>query len=144
MRRFRVIFKVRWIMVIVAGVAIGIWADRMRQRRVVYLRAAAPHALNEAFYARLAQDLAGVPQPPPPRMGAAFLPDGSAVEFVTSGPSPQVYYPFGSRNFADEATLARLIALCDRAAAREGKLRRVFEYHASRPWLTYYPGQLKP
>ena len=91
----------------------------------------------EVFYSDLALDLAGVQRQP--RSWMALLPDGTAVEFVTHGTSPRIYYPQGTKNLADDATLARLIAMCNQEAARERAIRRKFERMAACPWLSSDP-----
>ncbi len=114
----------------------------MWRRREFYLEQAAPHAHMEAFYADLALDLAGVQRQPQSRIVDALLPDGTAVKFVTHGPSPRIYYPLGTKNLADDATVARLIAMCNQEAAKDGAIRRMFERKASRPWLLSNPTPL--
>jgi hypothetical protein len=126
-------------MVLVAIAAICVWAERMWRRRALYLEQAAQHASMEAHYSDLALDFAGVPRQPPTVTVSVLTPDGKAVQFVTHGPSPRVYYPLGTKNLADEATLTRLINMCKQEAAHEGAIRRMFERNAARPWLRFNP-----
>ncbi len=94
----------------------------MWRRRQFYLEQAAPHAQMEAFYSDLALDLAGVERQPPFRIVSALTPDGKGLQFVTHGPSPRIYYPLGTTNLADDATVTRLIAMCKKEAAKEGAI----------------------
>jgi hypothetical protein len=126
-------------MLAVAVAALCFGAERIWRRREFYLEQAVPHAHSEAFYSDLALDLAGVQRQPPSRIVDALLPDGTAVQFVTHGPSPRIYYPLGTKNLADDATVARLIAMCNQEAARERAIRRKFERMAARPWLLSDP-----
>jgi hypothetical protein len=139
----RVRLKLRWLMVLVALVALSLWAERMWKRRAFYLEQAAPHAKMEAFYSGLALDLAGVPRQPPSRTVSALTPDGKGIKFLTHGPAPRVYYPLGSNELADEATFKRLIAMCQQEAAKEGAIRRLYERQASHPWLPFDPERLE-
>jgi hypothetical protein len=134
----RIRFTMRWMMVMVATAALLFWAERMWQRRAYYLERAA-HVHLEAHYSDLALDPAGVPRQPATSTVDALLPDGTAVEFKTHGRSPQIYYPLGSKNLADQATVNRLIAMCKQEAARRRAIRRMFERNAARPWLPFNP-----
>jgi hypothetical protein len=134
-------FKLRSLMFAVAVAALCFGAERMWRRRQFYLEQAAPHAQMEAFYSDLALDLAGVERQPPFPVGTYFflLPNGKAVKFVTRGPSPRIYYPMESTILADDATVAQLIAMCKKGAAKEGAIRRMLERKAARPWLLADP-----
>jgi hypothetical protein len=135
----RVSFKLRSLMFAVAVAALCFGAERMWRRRQFYLEQAAPHAQMEAFYSDLALDLAGVERQPPSRIVSALTPDGKGLQFVTRGPSPRIYYPLGTTNLADDATVKRLIAMCKKEAAKEGAIRRTYERMAARPWLLSNP-----
>jgi len=126
-------------MVMVAIAAISFWAERTWRRRAFYLEQAAQHASMETHYADVALDLAGAPRQPPSQIVHALLPDASGVEFATQGLVPRIYYPLGSKNLADQATVTRLISMCREEAAREGAIRRMFERNAARPWLRLKP-----
>ena len=137
----RVSFKVRSLMLAVAVAALCFGAERMWRRRQFYLEQAVPHAHMEAHYSDLALDLAGVERQPPSRVANALylFPNGKAVKFVTHGPSPRIYYPLESTNLADDATVAQLIDMCKKGAAKEGAIRRMFERMAARPWSLSNP-----
>ncbi len=135
----RLSFKVRSLMLAVAVAALCFGAERMWRRRQFYLEQAAPHAQMEAFYSDLALDLAGVERQPPSQVVSSITPDGKGVKFVTHGPPPRIYYPLGTKNLADDATVTRLIAMCNQEAARERAIRRKFERMAARPWLLSDP-----
>ncbi len=137
MSHARVSFKLRSMMFAVAIAALCFGAERMWRRRQFYLEQAAPHAHMEAFYSDLALDLAGVRRRPPYQIVDFLLPDGTGVEVDARGPSPRIYYPLGTKNLADDATVTRLIAMCNQEAARERAKRRKFERMAAPPG--YFP-----
>jgi len=116
----------------------------MWRRREFYLTQVAPYARMEAFYSELAQDLAGDPRQAASVTATALLPDGSAVHFASHGAFPRIEYPPGDPNPADKATVGKLVAMCQRAAAYQAGLRRKYEYAAAHPWLLVSPDPPPP
>ncbi len=143
MRLPRVRLKLRWLMVTIALIALSLWAERMWRLRAFYLEHAAPHAHLEAFFSDLALDLGGVPRQPPSKIDAFTLPDGNAVRFLGRGRDRLIFYPAVSDDLADEATVKRLIAMCRQEVAMQSAIRRMFERHASHPWVSFDPNDLE-
>jgi hypothetical protein len=130
-------FPIWGLMLLVTVLALAVWAEQMWRKRESYLKDAAPHAQMEAFYSELALDIAGVPRQPPSLTASAILPDGTALHFAAHGPVPQIYYPLGTKNVADEATVKRLRTMCKQEAVKEGALKRMYERNASHPWMPF-------
>jgi hypothetical protein len=135
-----------WLMVAVAVAVMALWAERMWRRREFYLERAEHHGFKEAWCSNLAMDLAGVPRQPPSKAKKSLLPDGTGVEFVNRGPSRQIFQTHvgGTKELADEATIEQFVMMCNEAAAEEREMRRVYEWYASHPWLSFDPSTLGP
>jgi hypothetical protein len=142
MRRLR--FTLRLLMIAVAIIALTFGAEQMWRRREFLRSEAAAHALKEAFYSDLAQDLAGDPGQAASLTATALLPDGTAVRFKGHGATRRPFYPPDGSVPADAATVARLVAMCKQRAAHHSQLRRKYERAARNPWLGVPPNPRPP
>jgi hypothetical protein len=143
-------FTVRRLMVAVAIVASGFWAERMWRQRQDYLDRAIREGVGEKHYAYLARVLeTGTPTL------ASFrgsLPDGSRVHIFGFGSERRVFFkeygggnPFiDDQSAADEVAVAGWAVMCRSESLRIRQLRLKYEWAARYPWLPVAPDPPAP
>jgi hypothetical protein len=137
MRRLQPRLRLRTMMLVVAAVAVAIGVDSMRRRRNDHLDQASRFALGERTLSALANrkdaEAAGF------RMKADELEDKARG---SSGPDLSTL----KVDYNGNAALYRLLAYLRKEAAaddrkqateRYGRVRRLHEYAASHPWLSF-------